>query len=153
MPTRRAVTIALATAPLAGAASAVKAASLDDEIQSLAKVLCPELAQIHGEMLAISAEWNAIPLDSSTDEQSDHYADRLAALEERIIATPGGSLADVVLKLRVLRRYERDMPAPPRPHEELWEMADSEAGPDDRLLLSIARDIHRLAAVLEQAGA
>ncbi len=88
-----------------------------------ATVECPELSRLYGEMLAISAEWNAIPLPYSTDEQADRYdeqadrySERLAALEERIIATPAETLADVVLKLRVFRRYERDMPAPPRQH-------------------------------------
>jgi hypothetical protein len=126
---RRTVLTALAAVPIAGATA------------QAATVECPELQMIYGEMLAISAEWNAT---DTTDEQGDRYSARLVALAERIIATPAETLADVVLKLRVFRRYERDMPMPPKACEELWQMADSGRS-EDRLLCSIARDIYGFA--------
>jgi len=132
---RRAVLAGLAAAPVAALPGLAEA--------SACPASNPELAELFE---AFEAAWPEYLAEFERNELDDTPCwNRLCEIEERINATPALSLADVLMKLRFYGHWHmNDLPLS-EDSVALWEMRDGNRDGDERALIAIARDIHRLA--------
>jgi hypothetical protein len=100
----------------------------------------PELVALFEEFQAAYARY-AVKNGAAEERR---LFDRLCELADRISSTPAESLADVVVKLRLYRRWQMGRALHEAEDIEMWDM-DAEDHLDQSALLAIARDIHRLA--------